>query len=144
MKAATLTLLASVVTVCNAQETGTSNAVLISALVFAILGCLVASIALGYVIYRGRKSGKTYKKVPKDEEEEATSVNGGYGYDQSHGHHIYAGSDGRTSYAGQKSWYYNNNSDEYEWGYIFIGGFCCVFWTVALGVFIWWVVTEAT
>jgi hypothetical protein len=140
MKAATLALLASCVTVCSAQETGTNNAILISVLVFAILGCLAASIALGFVIYRGRKPGKPYKPVPEDEEEGTTSVNGGYG---SHGHHLYAGSDGRSAYYGQKTWYYNPHSDEYEWGYILIGGFCCIVVTVGLGVFIWWAVVHA-
>jgi len=147
MKAATLALLASCVGVCSAQETSSNNAILISVLVFAILGCLIASIALGFIIYRGRKTGKEYKKAlskdPEEGEEGEGGVNGGYGYGGSHGHHLYGGTDGRTAYYGQKTWYYNPHNDEYEWGYILIGGFCCVLFTVAIGVFIWWAVTEA-
>jgi hypothetical protein len=135
MKSLTLSVLASSVGLC-AAENGVNNGVLISALVFSVLGFLVAAATLIFVLYRGTRRAE-YKKAPQ-EDAEFKRLEGGYRYSNPHSHSLKDGS----YYTDQRNWYYNHRNDEYEWGYILVAGFCCLVTTIVIGLVVWAVIVH--
>lgn len=118
MKSLSLMVLAALVGLC-AAETTTSDAVIITALVFAIIGCLMATGLCIWLMYM-----RTKKYTTPGEETNAKMSVAGYPY----------------GYGG--NWYTDDN-DDWSWFAIGCAVFCCIFWIVVIIVAIWAIVEYA-
>ena len=126
MTQSVLMVLATCLGLCAANSMMINDGILISALVFAILGCLLACVLMSYAFYMQRK-----RKGKGAEELNQSLVGGGYGDNGGHDHHLHSGSRGY----GYGSWY--QDGDDYAWWWIAGAVFCCLFFAIVVGVVVW-------
>ena len=89
MTQSVLMVLATCLGLCAANSMMINDGILISALVFAILGCLLACVLMSYAFYMQRK-----RKGKGAEGLNQSLVGGGYGDNGGHDHHLHSGSRG--------------------------------------------------
>ena len=104
---------------------------LIATLVVAIVGLGLSVFALIYTVYRTRQRSAAGKQG---------ELAGSY---SAHGHHSKGHDHHRKGRDHHVSWYYNYETDEYEWGHLLLAGFCCILFTLGVGALIFWLATHA-